>query len=374
MSPSPRIALVSLARHGGFVHYLAELANAFSTQTETSVLAPLAINPDYFSSSVRLFTIDTGQNIKDALIRSFNPLFYLRLYRLLRAMPADIFHVAGSHEWNPILAFIIKRLLHKPLFYTIHDTPHHPGAPWHIHPPDKLFRRSPAGFIVHTQQAKSYLISQGYPEERLLSAYTGPFNLFNRRKQPRVQQEDLILFFGRIEPYKGLNTLLKAVPDILAALPSWKLAIAGSGPLYSQITPVPQHDRLIIHNRFLHVDEVTELMQRAKFVVMPYNSFTYSGVLLTAYSFDLPIVSTLVGAIPELIPHEHTGLLVPPQGPAAFTQAVIRLAQDEALRQQLSANIPSFVQQNLNWVSLVKKCLHFYHQVLQVDNLYEEGK
>ena len=351
------VALISLARRGGMLHYQAELANAFAPLTRTSALAPASVERDHFSNSVELHTVETGAGMAGTLLNTFNPLFHLRLYRTLKAIDADIYHVTGVHEWNPILAFIIKRLLRKPLFYTIHDPHHHPGAPLQLRLTDRLFRRSPRGFIAHTPHARPQLLETGIPAERLLTVFTGPFNLFKRWSQSDVQQEDLILFFGRIEPYKGVDTLLQAAPAILDAMPSWKMLIAGGGALPADI---PEHPRLLIENRFIPEEEVTRLMQRAKFVVMPYSSFTYSGVILIAYTFNLPIVSTEVDAIPEFIPHERTGLLVPPNDPDAFAAAVIRLAHDEALRQRISDNIPAFVEEKLSWEKLVEELLAFY--------------
>jgi starch synthase len=358
----PHVALISLARRGGMLHYQAELANAFAARTRASALTPASVDKTYFSPEVEVHTIETGTGMAGTILNTFNPLFYLQLYRALKAIDADVYHVTGVHEWNPILAFMVKRLLHKPLFYTIHDPKHHPGAPLRMRLTDALFRRSPDGFVAHNPYARSQLPRQGIPDERLLTASSGPSYLFKRWAQSNTAPEDLILFFGRIEPYKGVDTLLRAAPAILDALPSWKLLIAGGGVLPRHAT---DHPHLLIENRFIPEDEVARLMQRAKFVVMPYRSFTYSGVILTAYAFELPIVSTRVGAIPEFIAHDRTGLLVAPNDPQAFAAAVIRLAQDEALRQRLADNIPDFVEERLSWGRLVEESFRFYERLIE---------
>ncbi|MEK6256258.1 MAG: glycosyltransferase family 4 protein [Chloroflexota bacterium] len=368
MPNPPHIALISMSRRGSMVHYLTELANAFASVTKTSVLAPHSVDTDYFSSSVNFFNINTGDGFKGTLFRSINPFFFIRLYQTLKSIQADVYFVASVHEWNPILGFLIKKLLRKPLFFTIHDPKHHPGAPWNIRYPDYVFRKYPDGFIVHTKQAKSHLLENGYSPARVFSGYTGTFNFFKRWEKIGVKQENLILFFGRLEPYKGLDILFEIAPHLLDSLPTWQLVIAGAGSIDGDHRQ-NQHERLIIDNRFIPEAEVTNLMQRAKMLVMPYTDLTYSGVILTAFTFNLPVISTEIQYLPEFIKHGQTRLLVPPNNADKLTSAIIDLARDEELRAHLSAQIPIFVEENLNWDLFVRKCLPVIDDVISLGSM-----
>jgi glycosyltransferase involved in cell wall biosynthesis len=127
--------------------------------------------------------------------------------------------------------------------------------------------------------------------------------------------QKVILFFGFIRHYKGLDILL----DAMALLKDTdiKLLVAGefyepSGPYEEQIEKLNIRDQLILHTRFISDGEVKYYLCAADAVVQPYRNATQSGVTPLAYHFEKPMVVTNVGGLPALVPEGKVGLIAEP--------------------------------------------------------------
>jgi glycosyltransferase involved in cell wall biosynthesis len=150
------------------------------------------------------------------------------------------------------------------------------------------------------------------------------------------EEENLILFFGRIWAYKGLEYLIRALPRISESVPDARILIAGTGDDFSPYRAL-MHDpsRFIIHNRWIPDEERAELFQSAAVVVLPYIDATQSGVIPIAYAFSKPVVATTTGGLPDLVDHGTTGLLVPPREVEALADAIVQILTDDALRRRM---------------------------------------
>ncbi|MCB0706885.1 MAG: glycosyltransferase [Saprospiraceae bacterium] len=121
-----------------------------------------------------------------------------------------------------------------------------------------------------------------------------------------------LLFFGFIRDYKGLDLLLDALADPrLAKLPI-KLIVAGE--YYSnaekyekQIETLGIKDRLVLHTRYIPNEDVRYYFGASDLVVQPYRSATVSGISQMAYFYEIPMVVTNVGGLPEIVPHGEAG-------------------------------------------------------------------
>ena len=116
-----------------------------------------------------------------------------------------------------------------------------------------------------------------------------------------------ILFFGRIEKYKGVELLYDAFCKDNALHENYNLVIAGYGQL--KIEKVEGERTLIVINRYIKDTEVAYLYKNAKCVVYPYISATQSGVLSLAFYFNVPVVASDVPFFQEVIGHSKTGYL-----------------------------------------------------------------
>lgn len=133
----------------------------------------------------------------------------------------------------------------------------------------------------------------------------------------------IILFFGFIRKYKGLDLLLEAMP---LADPSIRLLVAGefyedAKPYQEQIKKLNLQDKLILRTDFIPDSEVKYYLCAADAVIQPYRSATQSGVTPLAYHFEKPMIVTNVGSLPSLVPHEKVGLVCEPE-PASLAAAI----------------------------------------------------
>ncbi len=120
--------------------------------------------------------------------------------------------------------------------------------------------------------------------------------------------EKVLLFFGRLSPYKGIDELLIAFSRILKKVPNIKLVIAGTGS-YSYKLPDTLHNSpaLILLNRFITKNEIKSLFEQADAIICPYRDATQSGVLMTAAVFKIPAIVSNVGALPEYVQDGENG-------------------------------------------------------------------
>jgi glycosyltransferase involved in cell wall biosynthesis len=131
------------------------------------------------------------------------------------------------------------------------------------------------------------------------------------------QDQKLILFFGFIRPYKGLDLLLEAMSDKRIKAAGIQLLVAGefyeeSKPYLDQIKKLDITDTVILKTEFIPDSQVRNYLCAADLVVQPYKHATQSGVTPLAYHFEKPMIVTRVGALPDMVPHEKVGLVADP--------------------------------------------------------------
>ena len=140
-----------------------------------------------------------------------------------------------------------------------------------------------------------------------------------RNKLHINQNKNILLFFGFIRKYKGLNLLLEAIQIIKAkqSIPNLQLLIAGEfyddKKVYDDlIKKLALENDVIIHSEFISNADVKYYFCAADFVIQPYKNATQSGVTPLAYHFEKPMLVTNVGGLPDLVPNKITGLIAEP--------------------------------------------------------------
>lgn len=210
-------------------------------------------------------------------------------------------------------------------------------VPHERRPFDELFTR----WIL--QRTDAFLVMSASVEADLLERVRAP--LWRRVPHPVYSQYatglaqpeakerlglagDVLLFFGFIRRYKGLDTLIEAMPEILRVRPL-TLVVAGefyepAEPYRSRIAELGLGDRVRLLDRYLPDEEVRTLFAAADVAVLPYRSATQSGVIPVAYAAGCPVITTEVGGLPEFVDEGRSGHTVPPEDPRALADAVRR--------------------------------------------------
>ena len=145
------------------------------------------------------------------------------------------------------------------------------------------------------------------------------------------ENENIVLFFGFIRKYKGLDLLLEAMADERIKKSGIKLLVAGeyyedAKQYKEQIEKLGIKDQLILKTDFIPDSEVKYYLCAADAVIQPYRNATQSGVTPLAYHFEKPMVVTNVGGLPSLVPDGKVGLVVEPT-PATIADGILKFYQ-----------------------------------------------
>jgi len=167
---------------------------------------------------------------------------------------------------------------------------------------------------------------------------------------------EVAVFFGYIRRYKGLDVLLQAWPRVRAQRP---VTLVVGGEFYEDAAPYRAlaaaaggEPVVKLLDRYLPDDEVEALFKAADVLVLPYRSATQSGVSHVAYAMGVPVILTDVGGLGETVEAESTGLVVPPEDPAALAQAVVRFFA-EGLGPRLRAGVEA-MRRTHSWEALAE--------------------
>lgn len=185
------------------------------------------------------------------------------------------------------------------------------------------------------------------------------------REHLRLNQDDkLILFFGFIRKYKGLDLLLKAINDPTIRANNIKLLVAGEfyedeNFYLSLINENNLQEQVILRDQFIPDSEVKYYLSAADCVVQPYRNATQSGVTPLAYHFEKPMIVTNVGGLPALVPHEKVGIVCEPV-PQSLTNAINRFYE---LGEDFFIPHLRNEKQKYTWKNLVETILNLVNKV-----------
>jgi glycosyltransferase involved in cell wall biosynthesis len=355
-----RIALVS----SNFGEYCIRLANAVSRHADVLLVMPdrlVAPHLEKLDSAVRLFSFKSPR-----LRQPVRQLLTIRkVFRGIQEFAPDVIHYQGFHPWLDLALPLWKRY---PLVCTVHDFRPHPG--------DKLSQKTPFWLEMFLRRRANQLIVHS-EHVRTLMAQALDGTGGNISLMPHIQigqqlfapildeQEHLILFFGRIWEYKGLEYLIRAEPLISARVPDVRIMIAGQGEDFARYSRMMVHpERFIVHNEFISEQSTAEYFRRASVVVLPYIEASQSGVIPLAYSAGKPVVATNVGGLPEMVEHGRTGYVVNPRDPKQLADALVRLLLDSTLRRQMGVNAKNKIELECSPETIALKTIEVYRRAV----------
>lgn len=271
-------------------------------------------------------------------INSINPLNWLKVGNRLKKEKPDIIVV---RYWLPFMGPALGTILRQvkknrhTRIICIADN----VIPHEKRPGDtaftKYFLKSCHAFITMSEKVMNDLrkFEKDKPARQVLHPLYDNFGLPVTKKAAREKlaldpEEKIVLFFGFIRKYKGLDLLLHAMADERIRNSRIKLLVAGEfyedQQLYVDI--VKQHQlesSVYMHTHFIADGEVLYYLCAADCVIQPYRNATQSGVTPLAYHFEKPMVVTNVGGLPSLVPHEKVGLVCEPD-PVNIASAILK--------------------------------------------------
>lgn len=337
------------------IHYVSQLANALSKKEEVVLIAPVGMDKNNFAKDVKIIKLELGTDIKRVFINSLILTRPIKLLDTINCERPDVIHFNEAELWSSLfLPFLYK----YPIVTTIHDVNPHKGSRKFDQVIGKKMHISFSDcIIVHGEKAKKDMKMN----KKCYNIPHGDYSFFLNYKKNGVNEEErTILFFGRIEEYKGLEYLMNSMPFISTVYPDIKLIIAGSGDFNKYKNMIHDNRNYEIHNRFIPDEETPIFFQRSKIVILPYKEGTQTGIIPIAYAFKKPVIVTNIGSIPEVVDDGKTGFIIPPEDVNALAGAIIRMLKDDELRRQMGENGYIKMKEELSWDKIAQKMIDIY--------------
>ena len=357
-----RIVLISHT----FGEYCIQLANGLARYAQVLLMLPTEVAAPHraqLDHAVRLFTYPSPRFRQTIL--QFRMLRTLR-HAILHFAP-DVIHYQGGHPW---LDLTLPRLRWCPLVVTIHDVQPHPGDRLSKKTPlwmEKFVRHRADRLIVQTEFARDEII-RDYPAAENRISVVRHIQIGQRAASMSNRDDNLVLFFGRIWEYKGLEYLIRAEPLITASVPDACILIAGQGEDFSRYSHMMVHpERFIVDNEFIPEERAAEYFARASVVVLPYIEASQSGIISMAYTAAKPVVASAVGGLPEMIEDGRTGYLVSPRNVSQLAGCITRLLLYHDLRHWMGDNARRKIEAECSSDVIAKATMEVYARAIEQD-------
>lgn len=359
-----KIEVVSFTGDSGLADYAVSLARALVARAQTTVVT---------ASSLPARFDQLGFSVQRVFRRSRHyPLDILRfICGVLRRRPHWLL-LQGPLKFAWLDGFVIRllRLAGIRVAVTVHDVlPHYP-RPWSA-TSYGFYYRSFQRVIVHSEAALAGVRALGVRGEVLVVPH-GIYDIFDltgiSRSAARtkigglVDDDFVVLFFGHLEPRKGLLPFLDAA-ERLAGHSGVRLVLAGAnavagkdGVCAARLEAARKQPNVIVHDRRIPFEDVENYFAGCDLVALPYLEGTTSGVLKLALAFGKPVVATRVGDFPEQVPigagvfldnDEHLTV--------ALAEAVLRMAADY----QTYASAMTAASQQAQWPDIASNVMTY---------------
>ncbi len=351
---------------GGIQHFNTLLYHHLKVDHQVSVINFARQYPNLLFPGTSQF--DSGGPVDPAfhyrLLDPVNPATWLRAYQRLKFLAPGL---VIFKYWMPFfapthgtIAYLLRKNTRSRSLCIIDNlAPHEPR------PGDRWLNRflvSNTDLFVCMSAVVEAELRQLKPGARLRRNPHPLYENFGRRlprqtarRRLGLGEEPLLLYFGYIRRYKGVLTLLDALPQVVEQLGA-RAIIAGefyedNEPYLAKIEAHALSPHVILAGRFIPDEEVNLYFSAADVVVLPYLSATQSGIVSIALNYELPCIVTDVGGLSEIVHHQETGLLVPPGDPQALAEAIVGYFK-ESDRKAMARHIAS-EKQRYSWQAFV---------------------
>ena len=388
MTDRTRVVLVgpSIRFLSGISYYTIRLSDAISESADVKAvlfhhMLPKKIFPGWKRVGDALSTASFGSEVEVVEVLDwYNPVSWMRAASHMRDADIIIFQWWTSSVAHMYLALQIMLFRRVPIVIEYHEV---------VDPLEqsimpiraysiligRIIRRLADYFVVHSEADRT-LIEQSYHIQRERVAVI-PHGLYDQysvieksaaRKHLGINEENVILFFGLLRPYKGVKSLIEAFDALPQDLiHSTRLLIVGEAwedqESLVRAEESPHREKISIVNRYIGDSEIPLYFSAADLVALPYTRASQSGVAHIAMSYGLPIIATKVGGLVEGL-HDYAGaFFIPPNNPEDLQGELIRCIERKGSFAP-PANL-AWSEIGRQWTSLLKSVIRHESMTLK---------
>jgi glycosyltransferase involved in cell wall biosynthesis len=293
-----------------------------------------------------------------------------RVAHAVRRFGPDVVLVQQHDDWR--LLCLQGTVGRRPVILTIHDVlPHLGSVDLSNHLQKWVTRRlvsTADAYVVHGARLAEQLARRDDHDDRkpIFSIPHGP--VFSAIPPARpLPERPTVLFFGRIEYYKGLDVFVEAVEQSASAVPGLTAIVAGAGRDERRCRELITRPGLFEWREgFVPDEELAELFFQSSVLVLPYREASQSGVIPLAYAHGRPVIATKVGALPEAVWDHSTGLLVEHADPREIGEAIRELFCTVDLLESMARKArASVVDGELSSENVAARHLRVFREVME---------
>lgn len=369
-----KITILSTAYplRGGIAHFNGLLYKELSKNHNTNVVTFKRQYPDFlFPGKSQTEDKEELEKIpSEVLVDSVNPLNWIKVGQKIKKEKPDLLIFKF---WMPFFApcfgtisRIVKRNRHTKILVINDNVIPHEKRPGDI-TFTRYFFRYVHYFISMSKKVDDDLALLKPSAKKLLlfhPVYSNFGELIPKseaRQKLNLGNEKVILFFGFIRNYKGLDILLKAAAFLKNKI-EIKVMVAGEfyedeQKYYNIIENLKIKDIVRIDKDFIPTSEVKYYFSASDVVVLPYKDATQSGIVQIANNFLKPVIATKVGGLPEVIEDNITGNLVESNNPEKLAECILDYF-DRSKESLYTENIKKNLD-NISWSAFTEKMLNF---------------
>lgn len=292
------------------------------------------------------------------IINSVNPLSWLKAAKEIKKSDPGVVVVVW---WIPFLgpalsmiSYLVKKWTKAKIVFLIENYISHENRWFDVF--SSRFTLRKADYFI---SQSNYIFNQlkiEFPETPVHETTLPIFDCYNynqftkqqARKFLEIETQKVVLFFGYIRAYKGLDNLISAFSLVLERLPDTTLLIVGEcyedKQKYTELlkrVKVAHKTKFI--SKYVPNEEVEVYFKAADVTCLPYNAATQSGIVMMSYGFRIPVVTTDVGGLPQFVIPNETGIIVPRGNISKLADAIYDILEMRG-RIEFEKNIAAFVE------------------------------
>lgn len=273
------------------------------------------------------------------IINSINPFTWIKAAKKIKEInPSLVIFVWWMPFFGPaysLIAKLVKKKTNAKIAFLVENYISHENR-WFDKISSKITLDKADAFICQSEFVKSQL-KKNHSQlilKTTLSVYdcynNDVFDKVSAKKNLGITANKVVLFFGLIRKYKGLDKLIEGFKIIEEKEPDTMLLIVGE--CYEDINYYKKiidstglKNKTMLFDKFIDNEDIEPYFKAADVVCLPYNSASQSGILMMAYGFNRPVVVNNVGGLPELVVQGKTGEVIENNSPELIAEGVLKV-------------------------------------------------